>query len=97
MNPKIEKELHNAIDNRVVSWVFIEYLKKCEREIRAKIINRIIILICGSMFTFNILNFIFRKEIAELIDNVESITKKSILAFIDKIKEFKHKKKSNKK
>lgn len=93
MNPKIEKEIKQIVDNRVVSWAFIEYLKHCEREIRAKIIEKIILTTIGSVFTFNILNFIFRKEIAELIDNVQNLTKETILKFVDKLARFKAKKK----
>lgn len=92
MNQKIEKEIKEIVDNRVVSWVFIEYLKHCEREIRAEIIRRLILYTVGSMFTFGILNFIFRKEIAELIDNVQSISKKAILSLVDKLSKFKAKK-----
>lgn len=93
MNPKIEKEIKNIVDNKVVSWVFVEYLKNCEREVRAKIIERIIIATLGSVFLFNILNFVFRKEIAELIDNVQSISKKTILGLVDKLTAYKNKKK----
>lgn len=93
MNPKIEKEIKQIVDNRIVSWAFIEYLKHCEREVRAKIIEKIILTTIGSIFTFNILNFIFRKEIAELIDNVQNLTKETILKFVDKLAKFKAKKK----
>ena len=92
-NPKVQKEIKEIVNNRVVSWVFIEYLKKCEREIRARIIHSIIELTLGSMFAYKIISFLFRKEIAELIDNVQSISKKSILALVDKISKFKSKKK----
>lgn len=92
-NPKVQKEIKEIVNNRVVSWVFIEYLKKCEREIRARIIHSIIELTLGSMFAYKVYSFIFRKEIAELIDNVQSISKKSILALVDKISKFKSKKK----
>ena len=92
MNLKIEKEIKGIIDNRIVSWTFIEYLKNCEREIRAKIIEKIIISTIGSVFLFGILNFIFRKEIAELIDNVQSISKKTILGLVDKLRAYKKKK-----
>ena len=92
-NPKVQKEIKEIVNNRVVSWVFIEYLKKCEREIRARIIHSIIKLTIRSMFTYKVYSFIFRKEIAELIDNVQSISKKSILALVDKISKFKSKKK----
>lgn len=93
MNSKIEKEIKKIIDDKIVSWIFIEYLKKCEREIRAKIINRIVELTVGSVFSFNILSFIFRKEIAELIDNVQSISKDAILNLVNKLSKFKLKKK----
>lgn len=93
MNPKIEKEIKEIVDNRVVSWVFIEYLKNCEREIRAKIIQKIVEITLGSMFMYKILSFIFRKEIAELIDNVQSISKKTILGLVDKLTAYKNKKK----
>lgn len=92
-NPKVQKEIKEIVDNRVVSWVFIEYLKKCEREIRARIIYSIIEFTLGSMFAYKIISFIFRKEIAELIDNVQSISKKSILALVDKVSKFRSKKK----
>lgn len=92
MNKKIENEIKEIVDNRVVSWVFIEYLKHCEREIRAEIIRKLILYTVGSLFTFGLLNFIFRKEIAELIDNVQSISKKTILALVDKLSRFKAKK-----
>ena len=92
-NPKVQKAIKEIVNNRVVSWVFIEYLKKCEREIRARIIHSIIELTLGSMFAYKVYSFIFRKEIAELIDNVQSISKKSILALVDKISKFKSKKK----
>ena len=93
MNPKIEKEIKNIINNRIVSWVFIEYLKHCEREIRARIIQKIIEVTLGSMFAYKIYSFIFRKEIAELIDNVKSISKKTILGLVDKLTAYKNKKK----
>lgn len=94
MNPKIEKEIKKAVDNRIISWAFIEYLKHCEREIRAKIIEKIVMYTLGSFFTFNILNFIFRKEIAEMIDDVQNLTKDKLTAFIDKLKKFRAKKHS---
>ena len=92
-NPKVRKEIKEIVDNRVVSWAFIEYLKHCEREIRARIIHSIIELTLGSMFAYKIYSFIFRKEIAELIDNVQSISKKTILGLVDKITAYKNKKK----
>lgn len=93
MNQKIEKEIKEIVDNKVVSWAFIEYLKSCESKIRAQIVKKIILSTVGSFFLFNILNFVFRKEIKEIVDGTKKITKDTILKFVDKISEYKNKKK----
>ena len=94
MNKDIEKEIHRLIDDRVVSTPFIMYLKKCKEDIRRKIMNKIIEGVLGAAFSTNIITFIFRKEISELIEDTQKISKQALISFVNKISKFSSKKKN---
>ena len=88
MNKDIEKEIHKLVDEKIVSYPLIWWMKKKEREDRAWVMQKIAEYTLGTGFAFSLITFIFRKEINELIEDTKKITKENLLKIAELFKKF---------
>lgn len=91
MNKDIEKQIHKLVDEKVVSYPLIWWLKKKEKEERAWAIQKIAEYTLGAGFAFSLVTFLFRKEINELINDAKNITKEALLKLVKTFERFKKK------
>lgn len=89
MNKDIEKQIHKLVDEKVVSYPLIWWLKKKEKEERAWAIQKIAEFTLGTGFAFSLVTFLFRKEINELINDVKNITKEALIKLVNTFERFK--------
>lgn len=89
----LEKSIHKLVDEKIVSYPLIWYMKKKDKEDRAMLINKIAEYTLGTGFAFSIITFIFRKEIEELINDVKKVTKESLLKLVELFERFKSRRK----
>ena len=89
MNKDIEKQIHKLVDEKVVSYPLIWWLKKKEKEERAWAIQKIAEFTLGTGFAFSLVTFLFRKEINELINDVKNITKDALIKLVNTFERFK--------
>lgn len=89
MNKDIEKQIHKLVDEKVVSYPLIWWLKKKEKEERAWAIQKIAEFTLGTGFAFSLVTFLFRKEINELINDAKNITKEALLKLVKTFERFK--------
>lgn len=89
MNKDIEKQIHNLVDEKVVSYPLIWWLKKKEKEERAWAIQKIAEFTLGTGFAFSLVTFLFRKEINELINDAKNITKEALIKLVNTFERFK--------
>lgn len=89
MNKDIEKQIHKLVDEKVVSYPLIWWLKKKEKEERAWTIQKIAEFTLGTGFAFSLVTFLFRKEINELINDAKNITKEALIKLVNTFERFK--------
>lgn len=89
MNKDIEKQIHKLVDEKVVSYPLIWWLKKKEKEERAWAIQKIAEFTLGTGFAFSLVTFLFRKEINELINDAKNITKEALIKLVNIFERFK--------
>lgn len=89
MNKDVEKQIHKLVDEKVVSYPLIWWLKKKEKEERAWAIQKIAEFTLGTGFAFSLVTFLFRKEINELINDAKNITKEALLKLVKTFERFK--------
>lgn len=89
MNKDIEKQIHKLVDEKVVSYPLIWWLKKKEKEERAWAIQKIAEFTLGTGFAFSLVTFLFRKEINELINDTKNITKEALIKLVNTFERFK--------
>lgn len=89
MNKDIEKQIHKLVDEKVVSYPLIWWLKKKEKEERAWAIQKIAEFTLGTGFAFSLVTFLFRKEINELINDAKNITKEALIKLVNTFERFK--------
>lgn len=89
MNKDIEKQIHKLVDEKVVSYPLIWWLKKKEKEERAWAIQKIAEFTLGTGFAFSLVTFLFRKEINELINDAKNITKEALIKLVSTFERFK--------
>lgn len=89
MNKDVEKQIHKLVDEKVVSYPLIWWLKKKEKEERAWAIQKIAEFTLGTGFAFSLVTFLFRKEINELINDAKNITKEALIKLVNTFERFK--------
>lgn len=91
---RIEKDIKELADNKIVSWYLIKKFRESSYEIRALIISLIIKRVFrGSSLLYGVISLVFKDEIKSLIELGKKITKESLLKFVEIIERFKKRKK----
>ena len=93
-NPRVKKEVEQALDNKIVSYAFLRWLNEQERQARAAVLGTILSLTFGQGFggklVYSVISFVLRKEIADFLDKTKEITKESFIKLIEKIQKYKN-------
>lgn len=97
-NEKFKKEVKEIVDNRVVSWAFLNWLNEQEQKVKAFFIDLLIAFLIGreNRFIMSVYYMVFRKQIKEILASGVKITKEMILKLRDEIKEYKESHKNSK-
>lgn len=85
---KVKDDIKSLAKNGICTFALLKFIKVATLRVRMKMMSRLMFEIFGPAMAMGVFSFIFRKEIAELMGDVDNLTTKALEEFVKIVKRF---------